>query len=452
MAREKKSFSPNARMAALVLLEAAFLAGIWWGVNRQLDAMNYAVNEISELKDPSPFRAALTGHLGKIHLGLEGVFSGAEPSLADQVAESRKDFEAALPEFQKQNPRLFPAAAVEEISRTFGVFTQSIDHALNAHTNRVKTRSSLDENFARLLSSIERNIKPLIRNDQADGEERRDAILNVENQARAWQQNLIKAWTQPSQAANELTFENDNRGETYLERYGRLELLPRERKVLKEIRPLWDANSRLARESFAMEKVFNEAKTFMDAQRAQVGNALTKHLPAMPPAELEARKNGYVRAIRFGLIGAAVLGLFGVVSFLMMVIGAYRLKRGDRLWGGGKPAPSKAAPAAPPVHPPEPEPTLQMDLKGLISHWSAAAETLYGYSASEMRGKSVAKLFESETEISRLYKDLMENPQTVFQTTHKAKNGTIFRVQIEFRPVMEGPGKTVAIGLICSRR
>jgi PAS domain S-box-containing protein len=93
-----------------------------------------------------------------------------------------------------------------------------------------------------------------------------------------------------------------------------------------------------------------------------------------------------------------------------------------------------------------------MDLKGLISQWSAAAEALYGYTAADMQGKSVAKLFESESEITRLYKDLMENPQTVFQTTHRSKDGTIFRVRIEFRPVMEGPGKTVAIGLICSRR
>jgi PAS domain S-box-containing protein len=203
-----------------------------------------------------------------------------------------------------------------------------------------------------------------------------------------------------------------------------------------------------------MEKVFMEAKTFMDAQRSQVVTALNKYLPAMPPAELEARKNGYARSIRFGLIAASALSLIGLLSFLMMVISVYRLKRGDPIWQGGKPASreSSGAAAAAPAKEPEPEPTLVMDLKGTVVGWSAAAEKLYGYLEAEVRGQSIAKLFESESEISRLYRDLMEAPQTIFQTTHRTKDGTIFRVRIEFRPVADPRGKVMAIGLLCSRK
>ena len=93
-----------------------------------------------------------------------------------------------------------------------------------------------------------------------------------------------------------------------------------------------------------------------------------------------------------------------------------------------------------------------MDLKGTISIWTPAAENLYGYSADEAQGKSISMLFESEEEIARLYKDLLNAPQTTFETTHKAKSGVFFRVRIEFRPVTDSSGHPTAIGLICSRK
>jgi hypothetical protein len=44
--------------------------------------------------------------------------SGFAPANDPKVAESRKDFEALLPEFAKENPKLFPQTANEEIQRT----------------------------------------------------------------------------------------------------------------------------------------------------------------------------------------------------------------------------------------------------------------------------------------------------------------------------------------------
>jgi PAS domain S-box-containing protein len=442
-----RSNSLKPRVVALALVQVLVIAALWWGINHEVQKTNKAVNDVAELKDPSPFRAALNGYLGKIQLGMQGYLRSADPSLAEQMLQARKDFLASLPEFQKQNSRLFPPAAVEEIRRAFSSFESSLEHTLKTHTRRMEVRGKLDQNFSRILYLIDKNIKPLIRDQQTQGEERRDAILNVENLARAWQQNLVRAWAQPSPAAFELTYENDNRGSTYLDRYSRMELLQRERKLQKEIQGLWAANGDLGRESFAMEKVVKEAEEFMNAQRGLVVTALNNYLPALPPNEFELRKQRYVNSIRMHLTFAFLLGLIGAASLVLTAAGLSRLKRG--LTAVPRPLPKRE-----PKDPDSalgPEPTLQMDLKGNITRWSASAERLYGYTETEMRGQPVSKLFESESEISRLYQDLLNAPQTVFQTTHRAKNGNLFRVRIEFRPISDSSGKASSIGLLCSR-
>ncbi len=86
-----------------------------------------------------------------------------------------------------------------------------------------------------------------------------------------------------------------------------------------------------------------------------------------------------------------------------------------------------------------------MDLQGNITAWSREAETLYGYTAEDMRGQSIGKLFESESEIGRLGRDLLAAKQAVFETTHKTKGGRQHpQIKIEFRPLSD-----TTIGLIC---
>ena len=140
--------------------------------------VNRIVNEVSELRDPSPFRAALLGHLGKIQVSLNSYLRTLDPSLDKQVSESRDEFETLLPEFVRQNPKLFPQTAAEEIKRTFGLYKEAITRTLDMNQRRMEQRAVLDKNFARILFLIEHNLRPLIRKDQADGEERRDAVLN----------------------------------------------------------------------------------------------------------------------------------------------------------------------------------------------------------------------------------------------------------------------------------
>jgi PAS domain S-box-containing protein len=428
----------------LAVGEGLILWAIWMGVGAQTQAVNQAVLDISELKDPSPFRAALLGHLGKIHLGLRSYLRDPDPALERQAADGRRDFIASLPEFARQNPRLFPKEAREEIQRTFDQFKDLADRALKLNADRLAGRRTLEKNFSDILSLIDKNVRPLIRKEQPDGEERSESILNIENQLRAWQANLTQAWTPSSASGSALSIalENDNRGATYLELYGRMQLLPRERKMQRSIQALWQANSDLARKSFIMENIVGQAEKAMDAEREQIVSTLNHYLPAMPPSQLESRKDTYLRRIRLHLAAASLLGILALVTLSLAVIGGYRLTRARPTVADGMYRAPKAA---------WQEPTLEMDMKGVITAWSGGAEALYGYTAAETLGQSIGLLFESESEISRLDHELHAAKRTTFGTTHKTKSGVPVNIQMEFRPVPDHLGHPKAISLVCTR-
>ena len=103
------------KMALILAAEAGILWGILFAVGIQSHQIDGAVTEISDLKDPSPFRVALLGHLDKIQLSLAAFLRAPEPSLLKQISDSRLDFENSLPEFERQNKRLFPPEASSEI-------------------------------------------------------------------------------------------------------------------------------------------------------------------------------------------------------------------------------------------------------------------------------------------------------------------------------------------------
>jgi len=436
---------PLWRIAALCAVEAFVLAGIWWGIRQEIAAVNRTVDEVSDLRDPSPFRAALLSQLGNIHVALEGYLRSPDASLEKQMVESRKDFEMLLPEFTLQNPKLFPPMANDEIKRAFTLFKETIDHTLEANNHRMDGRTALEKNFSRILFLIDHDIRPIIRKNQADGTERGEAILNIENQMRAWQQNLAQAWTQPSEAAFALTYENENRGETYLELYANMDLLPRERKVLHEIRTLWQTNNDLARESFVNENLVGQAEKTMDTQRLQIVGVLNKFLPALPPAEMETRKQSLMTTMRLHMAGAGGITLLGLITLTVVVIRVYRVLHARVPMADG----IYRAPAAAPR---SAEARIQMDLKGQITEWSPGAEGLYGYAPAEILGKSISRIFESESEIARLGHELQKAKRATFDTSHKTKGGAAILVRIEFHPVEGASGHASAISLICTRR
>src|SRR5258708_221183 len=105
-----------------------------WGASKGITyntrRSDEAVDAISDLRDPSPFRAALVGHLDKIHLSLNGYLRTRDQTLVQQVAQSETDFEHSVPEFERQNPKLLPAAAGREILEDYRIFKDSLGHLL----------------------------------------------------------------------------------------------------------------------------------------------------------------------------------------------------------------------------------------------------------------------------------------------------------------------------------
>src|SRR5258708_4122544 len=165
----------------MAIAAALILGGLWLDIRFETQAVNRIVNEVSELRDPSPFRAALLGHLGKIRLSLQGYLRSPDPGLEKQVNDSRDEFQALLPEFVKQNPKLFPQTAAEEIKRTFGLFKEAMERTMENNSKRMELRGRLEKNFERILFLIDHNLRPMIRKDQADGEKRSHPQIRKSN-------------------------------------------------------------------------------------------------------------------------------------------------------------------------------------------------------------------------------------------------------------------------------
>src|ERR1051326_5105926 len=173
MSAPAKSY--RAKTGWVLFVEIFILVGVVFAVRYETRAVNATITDVSDLKDPSPYRVALMGHLGKIHLSLAGYLQSSDPALEKQMRESRKDFGALLPDFVHQNPKLFPQDAADEIKRTFGLYNEAIDRTIEANAHRMQQRSAIIQNFTRMLYLIDHNIRPIIRKDKADGEERSEA-------------------------------------------------------------------------------------------------------------------------------------------------------------------------------------------------------------------------------------------------------------------------------------
>src|SRR5439155_5551949 len=104
--------------------------------------------------------------------------------------------ENSLPEFERQNKRLFPPAAAEDIRAAYEAMKSSLDEAVEVSARRSERRATIENNFKQMLYLIDDRLRPLLRKEAA--KERLDSIIGVENQLRAWQQNLGQAWVEPS--------------------------------------------------------------------------------------------------------------------------------------------------------------------------------------------------------------------------------------------------------------
>jgi len=420
------------KMSLVLAAEAGLLWGIILAATAQSRHIDAEVTEISDLKDPSPFRVALLGHLDKIQLSLDAYLRSPDPSLLKQIADSRQDFENSLPEFERQNKRLFPPEASAAIRESYEVMKSSLDQAVEVSSRRSERLASLEANFKQMLDLVERRIRPLLRKDNPDAKERLDSILNVENQLRAWQQNLEQSGLESSGSAKALAFENDSKGQSLLEDHAQLMMGAAEKNAVRNLTGLWKANDDLARQSFALETVQRQAVDRLKADREKLTGKLSELLPAMRPEDLERRKQSEFKDIRYRLIATGALGLAGVVTFAFALLLAYRqwLPPTERRWKS----------------------TFEIDMKGTIISWSKAAMDLYGFTPEEMRGQSIALLFSTESEIGRLYKQMQSGDQTAFKTTHKIKGGSTVPVRVQFLRITDKSGNLSSIGLECQRQ
>lgn len=417
-----------------VLLLCAVEAGILWGIlkatrlqSRQIDA---DVSEISDLRDPSPFRAALLGHLDKISLSLAAYLRSPEPTLLSQIDKSRHDFENSLPEFAHQNKRLFPPAAAEEIRTAYDSMKASLDQAVDVSARRSERRGSAAENFKQMLFLIDGRIRPLLRKEEA--KERLESIVNIENQLRAWQQNLDQTWTEPSPALKAMANENNSKGQSLLDQHEQLMMGSAEKKSVRLLTALWRTNDDLSRQIFALETVQNQAMERLKTDEKKLRDTLNSLLPAMRPEDLERKKEAILKTIRYRLLGAGALGLVGVLTLAGAIVLLYRLllPPTEQRWKS----------------------TFEIDMKGTIINWSPIAEKLYGYGASEIRGQSVATLFANASEINQLLHQMQSGEQTAFSMMHKSKAGKTLHMRVQFLRMLDGSGRLASIGLACTRR
>ena len=95
---------------------------------------------------------------------------------------------------------------------------------------------------------------------------------------------------------------------------------------------------------------------------------------------------------------------------------------------------------------------ISKDLNGVIRTWNRSAERLFGYTAAEAIGQSVATLLipadrqEEEPEIlSRLRRGQRVDH---FETKRKRKDGTLLDISLTISPVKDGKGNIIGASKI----
>ena len=94
---------------------------------------------------------------------------------------------------------------------------------------------------------------------------------------------------------------------------------------------------------------------------------------------------------------------------------------------------------------------LTKDLSGTVTSWNRAAETLYGFSAAEMIGRSVAVLAPQglEEEPAELTLRVLEGESVSRHETRRLRrDGSVVEVALTMAPVRDHEGRVVAISVI----
>ncbi|HEV2857666.1 MAG TPA: EAL domain-containing protein [Solirubrobacterales bacterium] len=91
---------------------------------------------------------------------------------------------------------------------------------------------------------------------------------------------------------------------------------------------------------------------------------------------------------------------------------------------------------------------LTKDLSGIITGWNQGAETIYGYSAEEAIGQSVAELLipaDRRSEAKRILKDASAGEVIAFETQRITKSGELIDVSLRAFPIRGVSGEVTAV-------
>jgi len=94
---------------------------------------------------------------------------------------------------------------------------------------------------------------------------------------------------------------------------------------------------------------------------------------------------------------------------------------------------------------------IAKDLDGIVTHWNKGAERIYGYTSSEMIGKSIAVLAPSDrqTEIPEILKKIRAGERVeYFESVRARKGGKHLNVSISVSPIRDSKGEIVGASII----
>ena len=432
---------PIRRILFLLTGQVLFLLIIGGAVSYQVRWVNQKINEMADLKDPSPFTASLMGTVNTINLNLVGYLQNRDPLLEEALKSSEKEFESGLEDFHQQNPRLFPDNAHMRIITSYEPYKTAVADTLRIGGEQAQKWEALLLNDDDMMFWLEHRLRPIVRNNQPDAAERLNLILNLESQLRSIPKDLTEYVLTRSASSPEQMDKNNQTFTALIHDYQGIAKAVTERKNLVTLDRLWTDNVTLAQEIVEREKTKRDSFSRMMQGHQLLQSTIRDVLPAVRPEVIEEKKRAILHSVTLILILAGVLVIGGIGSLI-----------GSGLWGyrqmQKKPASVKetAKPRA------LQEVQIGIGLDGRIVRWEPGAESLYGYRAAEIEGQSMAILFESGDEIQRVAHELQEHKEAAFDTTHRRKNGSPIPVHVVFSPVKDPRGKMASISLVASER
>lgn len=422
--------------------QLAFLIVIGFSVSWQARMVDRKIVELSELKDPSPFTAQLFALLNQVNVNLMEFMQNRNQAPLETLVQNEKLFEASLPEFQQQNPRLFPKTSQTKILDAYYPFKQALSDILNTHYRQAQLWSDLLANEDQMIFWIEHRLRPIVRKDQADAVARLDLLLSLGNQLRAIPKDLNQYVIMHTGDTESQMSQSDKRFEESLRRYRRMSLIANERKALEHLDKLRTEALPKAQDILRLEKAKSDAFSHMASTHRTLQSTISTTLPAVRPEELEAKKKIIARSMTIAIILIGITVLFGLVSSIVVGVWLYRHWH-ERATPHA--STSEEGTDSTPIE-------IRMNLQGVLLDWNKQAERLYGHPASKAVGQSISMLFGSEKEIKELYEKMKNGQDTTFDTTHVSKNKKTFLVRMHFTPVVDSYGQTNSIALTIERR